>query len=60
VGLAEIHEILFFIAGVALILVEVFVTPGFGLPGILGVLLADFERSYHVFLTHYLEARKLA
>jgi membrane-bound serine protease (ClpP class) len=39
VGLAEIHEILFFFAGIVLILVEVFVTPGFGIPGIAGIAL---------------------
>ncbi len=39
VGLAEIHEILLFLAGIVLILVEVFVTPGFGVPGIAGAVL---------------------
>jgi membrane-bound serine protease (ClpP class) len=37
-GLAEHWEILLFIAGVILIAVEIFVTPGFGIPGILGIL----------------------
>jgi membrane-bound serine protease (ClpP class) len=37
-GLAEHWEILLFIAGVVLITVEIFVTPGFGIPGILGIL----------------------
>jgi len=37
-GLAEHWEILLFIVGVVLITVEVFVTPGFGIPGILGIL----------------------
>jgi len=38
-GLAEIWEILLFFAGVALILVEIFVLPGFGIPGFLGLAL---------------------
>lgn len=38
-GLAEHWEILLFIAGLALIIVEVFVTPGFGVPGISGIVL---------------------
>jgi membrane-bound serine protease (ClpP class) len=37
-GLAENWEILIFIAGVILIVVEIFVTPGFGIPGIIGIL----------------------
>jgi membrane-bound serine protease (ClpP class) len=37
-GLAEHWEILLFIAGVILIAVEIFVTPGFGIPGIIGIL----------------------
>ncbi|MFU8842434.1 MAG: NfeD family protein [Bacteroidales bacterium] len=37
-GLAEHWEILLFIVGVVLITVEIFVTPGFGIPGILGIL----------------------
>lgn len=39
-GLAEHWEILIFIAGIILILVELFVTPGFGIPGITGIILA--------------------
>lgn len=38
-GLAEHWEILVFIAGVILIAVEIFVIPGFGVPGILGIIL---------------------
>ena len=38
-GLAEHWEILLFIAGLALIAIEVFVTPGFGIPGISGIIL---------------------
>lgn len=38
VNLANIMEILIFVAGVVLLVVEVFFTPGFGLFGILGVL----------------------
>jgi membrane-bound serine protease (ClpP class) len=38
-GFAEIWEILLFFAGVALILVEIFVLPGFGVPGFLGLAL---------------------
>lgn len=38
-GLAEHWEILIFIAGVILIAVEIFVIPGFGVPGILGIIL---------------------
>lgn len=37
-GLAEHWEILLFIAGVILIAVEIFVLPGFGIPGILGII----------------------
>ncbi len=36
-GLAEHWEILLFIVGVVLIAVEIFVVPGFGVPGILGI-----------------------
>ena len=38
-GVAEIWEILIFFGGVALILVEIFVLPGFGVPGFLGLAL---------------------
>lgn len=38
-GLAEHWEILIFIIGLALIAIEIFVTPGFGLPGISGIIL---------------------
>ena len=37
-GLAANWEILLFIAGIALVAIEIFVIPGFGVPGILGVL----------------------
>lgn len=37
--LASIAEILMFIAGIILIAVEIFVIPGFGLPGIAGIIL---------------------
>jgi len=36
-GLAEHWEILLFIVGVILIAIEIFVAPGFGVPGILGI-----------------------
>ncbi|MCB0807016.1 MAG: nodulation protein NfeD [Bacteroidales bacterium] len=36
-GLAEHWEIILFIVGVILIAVEIFVVPGFGVPGILGI-----------------------
>ena len=36
-GLAEIWAILLFAAGIALVLVEMFITPGFGVLGILGM-----------------------
>lgn len=39
-GLANHWEILIFIAGIVLILVEIFVTPCFGFAGILGILMA--------------------
>jgi len=39
-GLAEMWEILLFIAGIILILVEIFVFPGFGILGILGIIFA--------------------
>lgn len=38
-GLAEHWEILLFIAGLALVIVEVFVIPGFGIAGISGIVL---------------------
>jgi membrane-bound serine protease (ClpP class) len=38
-GLVESWEILVFFVGLALLLVEVFVTPGFGVPGIAGIVL---------------------
>ena len=38
-GLAEHWEIIIFIIGVILIAVEIFVIPGFGIPGILGIIL---------------------
>ena len=38
-GLAEHWEILLFIVGLALIAIEVFVTPGFGIPGFSGIVL---------------------
>lgn len=37
-GLAEHWEIILFIVGVILIAIEIFVAPGFGIPGILGIL----------------------
>jgi len=37
-GLAEHWEIILFIIGVILIAIEIFVAPGFGLPGILGII----------------------
>ncbi len=37
VNLAQWTEILIFLAGLVLILLEIFVIPGFGLPGILGI-----------------------
>lgn len=37
-GLAEHWEILLFIVGVVLIAIEIFVAPGFGVPGILGII----------------------
>lgn len=37
--LASVAEILMFVAGVILILLEIFVIPGFGLPGITGIIL---------------------
>ncbi|MCD4694841.1 MAG: nodulation protein NfeD [Bacteroidales bacterium] len=36
-GLAEHWEILLFVVGVVLIAIEIFVAPGFGIPGILGI-----------------------
>ncbi len=39
-GLAEHWEILLFIIGLTLIALEIFVIPGFGIPGILGILFA--------------------
>ena len=39
VGLANLIEILMFIAGVGLLLLEIFVMPGFGIPGITGIIL---------------------
>ncbi|MCF6149800.1 MAG: serine protease [Candidatus Kuenenia sp.] len=39
VGLAEAPEILIFFAGIALIAVEIFLIPGFGITGIAGILL---------------------
>jgi membrane-bound serine protease (ClpP class) len=42
-GLAEAWEILLFALGVILLIVEIFVIPGFGVPGILGVLLVVFS-----------------
>lgn len=38
VGLAEVEEVLLLAIGLGLLLVEFFVTPGFGLPGVLGIL----------------------
>jgi len=37
-GLAEHWEIILFIVGVILIAIEIFVAPGFGIPGILGII----------------------
>lgn len=37
IGLAESWEILLFIIGLILIAVEIFIVPGFGVPGILGI-----------------------
>jgi len=37
-GLAEHWEIILFIIGVILLAIEIFVTPGFGVPGILGII----------------------
>ncbi len=37
-GLAENWEILLFIAGLILLVVEIFVTPGFGVAGVIGIL----------------------
>jgi membrane-bound serine protease (ClpP class) len=42
-GLAEAWEILLFALGVILLIVEIFVIPGFGVPGILGFLLVVFS-----------------
>lgn len=42
-GLAQSWEILLFIIGVGFIIVEVFVLPGFGVPGILGITLVIFS-----------------
>jgi len=39
-GLAEHWEILVFLAGIILIIVEIFVLPGFGISGVIGVVLA--------------------
>lgn len=39
-GLAEHWEILVFLAGIILILVEIFVVPGFGFSGVIGIILA--------------------
>lgn len=39
-GLAEHWEILVFLAGIILILVELFVIPGFGISGVIGIILA--------------------
>lgn len=36
-GLAEHWEILLFLAGIVLLIIEIFVTPGFGILGILGI-----------------------
>lgn len=36
-GLAANWELLLFIAGIVLVMVEIFVTPGFGVPGIAGI-----------------------
>ncbi len=41
-GLASIWELMFILAGVALIMVEIFVLPGFGVAGIAGALLLVF------------------
>lgn len=37
-GLLDYWEVVIFLVGVVLILVEIFVTPGFGVPGILGLI----------------------
>ncbi|MDA0671735.1 MAG: hypothetical protein O2991_03540 [Bacteroidetes bacterium] len=42
-GLAEAWEILLFALGVILLIVEIFVIPGFGVPGIIGLLLVVFS-----------------
>ncbi len=38
VGLAEVYEVLLFVAGVGLLALELFVIPGFGVAGIAGIL----------------------
>lgn len=38
-GLAEHWEIIVFIAGIILLAIEIFVIPGFGIPGIMGIML---------------------
>ncbi len=43
VGLADIFEILLLVAGIALILAEIFVVPGFGITGISGILLTVYS-----------------
>lgn len=45
-GLAAYWEIGIFVLGVALIAAEIFVIPGFGVPGILGILLVLFSLSF--------------
>ena len=39
-GLAEMWEILLFIVGIILLLVEIFILPGFGIFGVLGIIFA--------------------
>lgn len=42
-GFAEPWEIILFFAGILLIIVEIFVLPGFGIPGIIGITLLVFS-----------------
>jgi membrane-bound serine protease (ClpP class) len=54
-GLADNWEILLFIAGVILIIVEIFVIPGFGVAGILGIIFMISGLAFSLVLNNFFD-----
>ena len=59
VGLADMTEVIFLLAGIALILMEILVVPGFGVVGISGIIMIFYSFFNSHWLLYFYTIRKL-